>query len=161
MTGTTELSNTLSSSFSASFQDFGKRVNHLSTQLDQQQFWIKPYSYGNSFGHLVLHLTGNLNYFIGAQIANTGYKRNRELEFNDPNHYPKEEVLQRLDEAIAMVINTIEQQDVSSWSSSYEAEWLPEIQDKFSIFLTAAAHFHHHLGQMIYIVRAFSDQEQP
>ena len=57
------------------------RIRELAAPLSNEQFWQKPYPYGNSFGHLVLHLTGNLNYYIGAQIANTGYVRDRPREF--------------------------------------------------------------------------------
>ena len=60
------------------------RVRELAAPLSNTQFWSKPFAFGNSFGHLVLHLTGNLNYYIGAQIANTGYLRDRAREFNDP-----------------------------------------------------------------------------
>ncbi len=61
------------------------RVRELAAPLTSAQFWQKPFPFGNSFGHLVLHLTGNLNYYIGAQIAKTGYVRDRPREFNDPN----------------------------------------------------------------------------
>ena len=49
------------------------RIRELAAPLTNAQFWSKPFPFGNSFGHLVLHLTGNLNYYIGAQIAKTGY----------------------------------------------------------------------------------------
>ena len=84
--------------------------------LTEAQFWQKPFPYGNSFGHLVLHLTGNLNYYIGAQIAETGYVRDRPREFNDPNPPSKEEALKRFDEAVAMVRKTIGAQSPDDWS---------------------------------------------
>src|SRR5579863_9744788 len=86
------------------------RVRELAAPLTNAQFWRKPHPYGNSFGHLVLHLTGNLNYYIGAQIANTGYIRDRPREFSDPDPPSKEEALRRFDEAVAMVIRTIKEQ---------------------------------------------------
>ena len=92
------------------------RVRELSAPLTEEQFWTKPFSYGNSFGHLVLHLTGNLNYYIGAQIANTGYVRDRAREFTEPNPPSKEEALKRLDHAVAMVIQTIRAQSPEDWS---------------------------------------------
>ena len=52
--------------------------------LPREKLWVKPYPYGNSVGHLVLHLTGNLNHYVGAKIAATGYIRDRPREFNDP-----------------------------------------------------------------------------
>ena len=38
-----------------------------SSLLSEEQFWRNPFPYGNDIGHLVLHLTGNLNYYIGAK----------------------------------------------------------------------------------------------
>jgi hypothetical protein len=52
-------------------------VRELAAKLNEEQFWQKPFSLGNSFGHLVLRLTGNLNYYIGAEVAGTGYVRDR------------------------------------------------------------------------------------
>jgi hypothetical protein len=57
------LTQTIARAFSHQFSDFGRRVHTLAQELNEEQFWIKPYSYGNSFGNLVLHLTGNLNYY--------------------------------------------------------------------------------------------------
>ena len=61
-------------------------VRELAAPLSEEQFWQKPFPFGNSFGHLVLHLTGNLNYYIGAEIAGTGYVRHRDREFTEPKH---------------------------------------------------------------------------
>jgi hypothetical protein len=36
----------------------------------------------NPGGTLVLHLTGNLQHFIGAVLGGSGYRRNREAEFS-------------------------------------------------------------------------------
>src|SRR5262252_2657775 len=93
------------------------RVRELAVPLTEEQFWTKPYPYGNSFGHLVLHLTGNLNYYIGAQIANTGYLRDREREFSESNPPSKREALQGLHDAVTMVITTIGKQSPEDWSA--------------------------------------------
>jgi hypothetical protein len=60
-----------------------ERVHELVSPLSSEQIWQRPFPYGNSIGNLILHLTGNLNYYIGAQIAGTGYIRQRDLEFSD------------------------------------------------------------------------------
>src|SRR5215467_14625131 len=83
------------------------RVRELAAPLTEKQLWTKPFLYGNSFGHLVLHLTGNLNYYIGAQIANTGYVRDREQEFTASNPPSKEDTLRQLDAAVRMAMETI------------------------------------------------------
>src|SRR5215471_16031983 len=89
--------------------------------LSDEQFWRNPYGYGNSVGHLVLHLTGNLSYYIGARIAGTGYVRNRDREFNETQRPPKEQVLAAFDGTIAMVVATIRKQKPEDWTAEYSA----------------------------------------
>src|ERR1700747_629857 len=101
------LHSTLSSVLVDRFAANAARVRELATSLTNAHLWLKPLPFGNIFGHLVLHLTGNLNYYIGAQMANTGYVRERAREFNDPNPPSKEEALKRFDEAVAMVQKSI------------------------------------------------------
>ncbi len=97
----------IAAAFAASFRDHRDRVHRLAEGLSDAQFWARPYPYGNSMGHLVLHLTGNLNFFVGRQMAGTGYVRDREREFHDPDPPSKAEALRRLDEAVELAIATI------------------------------------------------------
>lgn len=150
------LSDTIANAFIFAYRDFYRRVSALAENLSEEQFWTKPYPYGNSFGHLTLHLIGNLNYYIGTQIAQTGYVRDREREFTESARPPKAEVLKRLDEAVEMVVSTIEAQTSETWSTGYEAVGAESSKDRFSIFLRCAAHFHHHIGQMIYLEKELS-----
>ena len=98
-----DLSSSLTSVLASRYAANLARVCELAAPLSEKQFWTKPYPYGNSFGHLVLHLTGNLNYYIGAQIALTGYVRDREREFTEPNPPSKEDALKALDAAIDFI----------------------------------------------------------
>jgi hypothetical protein len=126
------------------------RVRELAAPLTDAQFWRKPFPYGNSFGHLVLHLTGNLNYYIGAQIAKTGYVRDRAREFNDPDPPSKNEALKRFDDAVAMVQQTIRAQSAEDWSAEYSGAGT-DAKTRLAIILQCAAHIQHHIGQMIYL----------
>ena len=144
------LTSTLAEVLTAQYAKNAARIRELSAPLSNAQFWQKPFPFGNSFGHLVLHLTGNLTYYIGAQIANTGYVRDRPREFNDPNPPSKDEVLKRLDEAVAMVIRTIENQSPDDWSAAYSAVGT-EAHTRLDMITQCAAHMQHHIGQMIYL----------
>lgn len=126
------------------------RIPELAAPLTNIQFWQKPYPYGNSFGHLILHLTGNLNYYIGAQIAQTGYVRDRPREFNDPNPPSKEEALKRFDDTVAMVIQTIREQSPEDWSREYSGAGA-NAKNRLDMIMQCAAHIQHHIGQMIYL----------
>src|SRR3954451_24054210 len=89
------------------FSHLAMRVERAVRSLPREQLWIKPYPYGNSVGHLVLHLTGNLNHYVGAKVAETGYIRDRPKEFTDPVEHPAEVTLAHFRDAVEMVERTI------------------------------------------------------
>src|SRR5216683_5185951 len=106
----TDLNPTIASALTARYKKLAGVVRELAAPLSGEQFYVKPFAFGNSLGHLVLHLTGNLNHYIGALIAKTGYVRNRPLEFTEPNPPPPEEALAKFHAAIEMVCRTLESQ---------------------------------------------------
>jgi hypothetical protein len=148
-----QLSNAISTTFAAEYSRRASELHKWVDPLTEEQFWHNPFTYGNSVGHLVLHLTGNLSYYIGARVAETGYQRNRDLEFTETRRPSKSEGLLRFDDTIAMVVATIEQQSEADWIKPYTAEREPEAKDRFGIFLRCAVHFYHHVGQIIYLCR--------
>src|SRR5580658_1109956 len=145
-----ELKQTIASGLAARYLKLAGVVRQLAEPLSNEQFWTKPFAFGNSFGHLVLHLTGNLNYYIGAQIAGTGYCRNRPLEFSDATRPSKAEVLKKFDQAIDMVLAAIDSQSAEDWSEKYTAVGA-DATNRFGIVLTCVTHLHHHIGQMMYL----------
>jgi uncharacterized damage-inducible protein DinB len=148
-----DLSNAVKIALANEYRWRGAEAHKWADPLSEEQFWKNPYTYGNSVGHLVLHLTGNLSYYIGAQIAGTGYVRNRDLEFTETQRPSKAEVLRKFDETIAMVAATIEKQNEKDWTLPYTGEREPEAKDRFTAFLRCAVHFYHHVGQIIYLSR--------
>src|SRR6266436_2648115 len=83
-------------------------VRTMAEPLSEEQFWRKPLEPGNSFGHLVLHLTGNLSHFAGARLGGTGYVRDREREFTETQLPSKGEALARLDDAVTLFRRVVE-----------------------------------------------------
>ncbi len=145
-----ELAETFASALAKRYTANAARVRELAVPLTNAQFWQKPFSFGNSFGHLVLHLTGNLNYYIGTQIARTGYVRDRPREFNDPSPPSKDEALKRFDDAVDMVLKTIRGQSAEDWSAEYSGVG-SDAKNRLDIVFICAAHMQHHIGQMIYL----------
>lgn len=146
-----DLAQTIAEGLAAYYEMVQEQVHKWAGQLTAEQIWRKPYPYGNSIGHLILHLTGNLNYYIGARVAETGYVRNRDLEFTEPRQISKEEVFAAFDKTIAMVVETIRKQKPEDWLKEYSAEREPEAKERFNIFLRSAGHAYHHVGQIIYL----------
>lgn len=146
----TVLKSTIAADLKTRYDKLAGVVRELTAPLSDEQFWHKPFAFGNSFGHLVLHLTGNLNYYIGAQITGTDYVRDRPLEFSEANRLSKAEVLNKFDQAIEMVLTTIGNQAEDDWSREYVAVGA-DARDRFGIILTCVTHLHHHIGQMMYL----------
>ncbi|MHB1556546.1 MAG: DinB family protein [Isosphaeraceae bacterium] len=134
------------------FRHLAARVEKAATAVPEDLLWVKPFSFGNSIGHLVLHLTGNLNHYVGALVAGTGYVRDREYEFVAPVAYPRRELLARFHETVDMVVRTIESQDEAGFATTVEAQ--EPIRTRLGLFLVCAAHLNNHIGQMSYLVQA-------
>ncbi len=129
--------------------------------LTQEQFWRNPFSYGNSVGHLLLHMTGNLNYYIGARVAGTGYVRDRDREFTEAQKPDKTEVMRAFDRTIAMVVAAVKKQAPADWLKPYSAEREPQAAERFMIFLRCAGHAYHHVGQLIYLSKELAKESGP
>jgi uncharacterized damage-inducible protein DinB len=131
-------------------QKLRDEVRNLAEPLSELRFWTKPLEPGNSVGHLVLHLSGNLQHFVGAQLGGTGYVRDREREFSETKVPSKAEALKGLDEAIVVFRKVV---------SGLSAEQLasPHPETRFGSVLNAlthlVTHFALHRGQMSYIIR--------
>src|SRR3982074_3602257 len=147
----TDLKPTIASDLAARYKKLAGVVHELAAPLSDEKFWAKPFTFGNSFGHLLLHLTGNLNYYIGAQIAGTGYVRDRPLEFSDAARPSKKEVLKKFEDAIEMVLAAIDSQSAEDWSKAYSAAGAGS-HEMLPMVLQCATHLHHHIGQRMYLV---------
>ena len=148
-----EMNTTIAEGFARRYEELGEQARELAAPLNDKQFWTRPFAFGNSFGHLVLHLTGNLNYYIGAEIAGTGYVRDRDREFSEAARPPKNDVMRRFDEAVAMVARTARTQGEQDWSRACTAMREEDADNRFNIFLRCATHLHDHIGQMMYLQR--------
>ena len=153
------LSPLVAPSISALFERVRRRVRGLVDPLSTEQLWRRPFPYGNSIGHLLLHLTGNLSYYIGAQIAGTGYVRDRPREFADTSRRDKDDVLRDFDRAVDMVLETLAAQREEDWRAPYRATGADDVTDRLGAFLQCATHADHHAGQIIYLCKQLALEE--
>jgi uncharacterized damage-inducible protein DinB len=156
-----DLPSSISTDFLSYYEYIAEHAHKWVDPLTQEQFWHNPFSYGNSVGHLILHMTGNLNYYIGARIAETGYLRDREREFTETEKPNKARVMDAFDQAIAMVVTTIRKQKAEDWMAPYSAEREPEAAERFMIFLRCAGHAYHHVGQIVFLTKELRKEAGP
>ena len=137
---------------------FKRDLNRLKTEIElytsEKNMWIIDKEISNSAGNLCLHLIGNLNAYIGVGLANSGYIRNRELEFADKN-IPKELLLKQIEDTISVVeigLNTLTESRMHTdfplviWDTPTEMEYT---------LIHLLTHLNYHLGQINYHRRLF------
>jgi uncharacterized damage-inducible protein DinB len=153
------LTSVLSRDFVRYYEEAARRLLALVEPLSDEQLWTRPYPYGNSIGHLLLHLTGNLSYYIGAEIAGTGYVRNRPLEFTDPSRLAKDVVVRNFESAVRTVVATLAKQTEGDWGLPYSGKGMEIAEDRFYAFLNCAGHLSHHTGQILYLCKELERQK--
>ncbi|KPJ92743.1 MAG: hypothetical protein AMS18_06720 [Gemmatimonas sp. SG8_17] len=119
--------------------------------------WACPPGITNSAGTLTLHLTGNLNFYVGAQLGGTGYARDRDAEFSNRN-LSRVELVARIEQAVAAVGRTLDTLDDGTLEGEYPAA-VAGIHLSVHQFLThLATHLAYHLGQVDYHRRIVTAQ---
>ncbi len=123
---------------------------------DDESFWGVSEGINNSPGNLTLHLLGNLNHYIGAKLGNTGYVRDRPLEFSS-GPQPRQDILDRIDQTRTVVIDTIAGLSDDDLNSDYPADEGDDPQPVSAELVAILTHLTYHLGQINYFRRLVSD----
>jgi uncharacterized damage-inducible protein DinB len=132
---------------------FNRDLNKLKLEIESYQneskIWHIEKSIANSAGNLCLHLIGNLNTYIGAQIGKTNYIRNRELEFSDKD-VPKAQLIAQIEATIEIINDAfllLSEEDLKKEYPLlvFETKTSTEF---FMVHLTT--HLAYHLGQINY-----------
>lgn len=145
-----DLTHSVTDALIAELEELRDAVKQAVVGLNDDQLWRKPLEPGNSVGHLLLHLTGNLNTFVGAQLGRTGYVRDREREFTEANPPARTVLLAGLDDAVATFRRVVTGLSVEDLTKPHpEARLGPVLQGLIHI----VAHFALHRGQITYVVR--------
>jgi hypothetical protein len=124
---------------------------------DDASLWRVLPGTANPGGNLALHLAGNLQTFLGAQLAHTGYVRDRDREFA-VRGLPRAEVLRELDAAAQAVqagLEALEPADLDREIAAHQAGTTLTLRRSM---LQIAAHLAYHLGQVNYHRRLATGQ---
>ena len=132
---------------------FIRDLNKLKTEIElysnEANLWIIDESITNSAGNLCLHLVGNLNAYVGAKLGQSGYIRQRDLEFSLKD-VPRVELLNQIDKTIDMVEKVLSKLTTNDLEKEYPLLVFkePMTTEYFLVHLTT--HFSYHLGQINY-----------
>lgn len=140
----------LSETFKALFtRDLEKLKREIQAYQNEDNIWHVENSILNSAGNLCLHLIGNLNTYIGAQLGKTLYIRNREGEFALKN-IPRKELIAQLENTITMISETFDQISDEQLNDIYPSETPLKEATTLHFLVHLAMHLAYHLGQINY-----------
>jgi uncharacterized damage-inducible protein DinB len=132
---------------------FERDLNRLKAEVelynDEKNLWHIEKGIANSAGNLCLHLIGNLNAFIGAELGKTGYVRQRDLEFSTKG-VAKKELLEKIDTTIEAVKKSLATVTQEQLERDYPAMLFKEKITTGLFLVHLATHLNYHLGQINY-----------
>ena len=106
----------------------------------------------NAAGNLALHIDGNLREFVGRQLGNLPYRRNRELEFSAKG-LSKDELSVRLAELSESIPAVIAELSERQMESEYPEVVLESRMTTREFLIHLYGHLNWHLGQVDYLRR--------
>jgi uncharacterized damage-inducible protein DinB len=130
-------------------KDLTRLAEEIKLYTEDSELWQVKEGTKNSGGNLCLHITGNLQHFIGAVLGETGYVRNRNAEFSLKN-ISRIKLLERIEDTRTVVKDTLEQLSKKELEKMYPQQVLdePVTTEMFLVYLIN--HLNYHLGQINY-----------
>lgn len=130
-------------------RDIRKLIEEINLFRDESNLWKIHGSIKNPAGNLALHIIGGTNFLIGATLANTGYIRNRDLEFS-ANGVKRLELISGLEALIPMINQTLSSIDLDA---GYPRMFDDKKVTNGYLLIQLLAHLNYHLGQVNYLRR--------
>lgn len=141
-------------------RDLKKVKTELSAYSDEDLIWVTTKEISNCTGNLILHLIGNLNWFIGTQLGDTGYERQRDLEFEGKD-IARADLQAGLDKTIETIALSLNRLDESDLNERYPIDVFKKATN-IGFFLTHLyGHLNYHLGQINYHRRLLNEADIP
>ncbi|SDR80065.1 DinB family protein [Winogradskyella sediminis] len=130
-------------------RDLNKIIEEINMYKEESNLWKVEGAITNSAGRLCIHLIGNLNHFIGAVLGNSGYIRQRDLEFSIKD-VPKLELIAQIKNTIVVIENTLKSLTASDLQSAYKLQVFNEVMTTEYFLVHLNTHLSYHLGQINY-----------
>ena len=130
-------------------RDLRKLIDEINLFQKEEDLWKTDGSVKNSAGNLALHITGGLNFLIGTNLANTGYVRNRDLEFTQKG-VPRKDLVTHLEALILLINKTLNSLELES---EYPMMFDGAKRSNSYLLIQLLAHLNYHTGQVNYLRR--------
>jgi hypothetical protein len=135
---------------------FRRDLARLGKQIEafpsDEALWQAHPAVTNAAGNLALHLEGNLREYVGRQLGNLPYSRNRPLEFSAKG-LSREELGRRVADVHRTIPGVIEALSPQQLAMEYPEKVLDAAMTTAQFLIHLYGHLNWHLGQMDYLRR--------
>jgi uncharacterized damage-inducible protein DinB len=140
-------------------RELGSLKKEIELFPNEEFLWSTMSGITNSAGNITLHICGNLQHFIGAVLGNSGYVRDRELEFSQNIGSPAE-LIREIEQTEQMIKNVLPSLSEETIATKYP-QTVGGIELPCGRFLIhLSAHLSFHLGQIGYLRRILTTDNQ-
>jgi DinB family protein len=138
-------------------RDLGTLRREIEAYPEEGDLWREVPGISNVGGTLALHLTGNIQHYLGHHLGKSEYRRNRPAEFGR-RQVPRSELLREVDAAQASVAAAL-----ANLTEPVVNQEFPEVITGARVvtgeyLVHLATHFAYHLGQLDYHRRVVTGQ---
>ena len=130
-------------------RDLNKLKNEIELYKYEKNLWKVEKQIGNSAGNLCLHLIGNLNAYIGAEIGKTNYVRNRPIEFTLKD-ISKAELIDNIEKTKSVIAAALDNLTDEQLEDEYPILVFESKTSTGYFLIHLATHLAYHLGQINY-----------
>lgn len=148
----------LSHELSALFaRDIERLIQELQAFPDTASLWKTAPGVTNAAGTLALHLEGNLREYIGRQLGQIVFTRDRPLEFS-ARGLDGDELVRRLEAVRQQIPQVIRALSAAQMDATYPEDVLKKPISTRQFLMHLEAHLNYHLGQIDYLRRVATGQ---
>ena len=140
-------------------RDLNKLKEEINFYKNERELWIIEKEINNSAGNLCLHLIGNLNHFIGATLGETGFIRDREIEFSAKNE-TRQNLINEIEKTMETVKSSLNKLSNDAFDKNFPVEKHGKVVKMNFMLLHLLTHFNYHLGQINYHRRLIQNGEK-
>lgn len=135
---------------------FSRDLKRLRQQIEafpnDETLWQALPGVTNPAGNLAFHIEGNLREFVGRQLGQLAYNRNRELEFS-ARGVSRHELSERLEDLTRTIPPIIENLSTEQMETKYPQVVLETATSTQEFLIHLYGHLNWHLGQIDYLRR--------
>jgi hypothetical protein len=133
-------------------RDLDKLIEEINLFKNENDIWKLKEGINNSAGNLTMHLLGNLNHFIGKNLANTDYIRKRDEEFTVKN-IPREKLISDINSLKEIVKKTLPNLSEEDLKKQFPLKIQEQTFTTQNMLVFLLLHLNYHLGQVNYLRR--------